>query len=186
MYIFWDNSNIHYAGLDQVFPMKEPGKQKELYRTHFSNLLDLVAGGRKIDDIFFAGSVPPKGDSLWKHIESLGITPSLLPRSMTDGEADTTDHVLQLALLRLVLDNTEPNTIALLTGDGAGINNGQGFLADAKRIAEKGWKFEVYSWDAACHGLLKRFAEENGKYINLEDYYESITFIKGERRALPL
>lgn len=186
MYIFWDNSNIHYAGLDHVFPFKEPSVQRELYRTHFSNLLDLVANKRAIDDIFFAGSVPPKGDSLWKHIQSIGITPSLLPRSLTDGEADTTDHVLQLALLRLVWDNPEPNTIALLTGDGAGINNGQGFLADAKRIAEKGWKFEVYSWDSACHGLLKKFAEENGKYVNLEDYYENITFIKGGRRAKPL
>ena len=25
MYIFWDNSNIHFAGLNHVFPMKEPG-----------------------------------------------------------------------------------------------------------------------------------------------------------------
>lgn len=186
MYIFWDNSNIHYAGLDQVFPVKEPGVQKELYRTYFSNLLDLVVQGRKVDDIFFAGSVPPKGDALWKHIESLGIIPSLLPRSLTDGEADTTDHVLQLALLRLAMDTLEPQTIALLTGDGAGINNGQGFLADAKRIAKKGWKFEVYSWESTCHGLLKQFAEENGKFVNLEDYYENITFIKGGRRAKPL
>lgn len=186
MYIFWDNSNIHYAGLDHVFPLKEPKERKELYRTHFSNLLDLVANGREIDDIFFAGSVPPKGDALWKHIQSLGIIPSLLPRSVTDGEADTTDHVLQLALLRLVWDNPEPNTIALLTGDGAGINSGQGFLADAKRISERGWKFEVYSWDSACHSLLKKFAEENGKFVNLEDYYENITFIKGRRKVKPL
>lgn len=27
MYIFWDNSNIHYAGLDHVFPSKEPGEK---------------------------------------------------------------------------------------------------------------------------------------------------------------
>lgn len=80
MYIFWDNSNIHYAGLDIVFPRREPGIQKELYRTHFSNLLDLVVQGRTVDDIYFAGSVPPKGDSLWNHIGGLGITPSLLPR----------------------------------------------------------------------------------------------------------
>lgn len=186
MYIFWDNSNIHYAGLDIVFPRREPGVQKELYRTHFSNLLDLVVQGRTVDDIYFAGSVPPKGDALWNHIGGLGITPSLLPRSLTDGEADTTDHVLQLALLRLAMDCKKPHTIALLTGDGAGINNGQGFLADAKRIAEKGWKFEVYSWDSACHSKLKQFAQENGKYVNLEDYYENITFIKNGRRVKSL
>lgn len=186
MYIFWDNSNIHYAGLNQVFPVKEPGIPMELYRTHFSNLLQLVVQGRTVDDIYFSGSVPPKGDSLWNKIRALGITPSLLPRSVTDGEADTTDHVLQLALLRLYLDKPEPTTVALLTGDGAGMKDGQGFLADAKRIAEKGWTFEVYSWDSACHGLLKQFAKENGKYVDLENYYENITFIKDGRRAKPL
>ena len=183
MYIFWDNSNIHYAGLNHVLPTMEPLAQRELYRTHFSNLLNLVTSGRQVEDIFFAGSVPPKDDSLWKSIENLGITPSLLPRSISDGEADTTDHVLQLALLRLAFDSPEPKTVALLTGDGAGINDGQGFLADAKRIAQRGWTFEVYSWDIACHKLLKEFAENEGKYIKLEDYYEYITFIKNGRRV---
>ena len=31
VYIIWDNSNIHYGGLNQVFPIKEPGQQKEFY-----------------------------------------------------------------------------------------------------------------------------------------------------------
>ena len=116
----------------------------------------------------------------------MGITPSLLPRSLNDGEADTTDHVLQLALLRLALDNPEPNTVALLTGDGAGINSGEGFLADAKRLSNRGWHFEVYSWDIACHSELRTFASQSGKYYKLEDYYENITFIQGGRRAIEL
>ncbi len=186
MYIFWDNSNIHYVGLNQVFPQKEPGEKKELYRTYFAGLLNLVTQGRPVENISFAGSVPPKEDAVWNEIRKLGITPALLPRSLTDGEADTTDHVLQLALLRLIFDSPEPNTIALLTGDGSGINSGQGFLADAKRAALKGWNFEVYSWDSVCHGELKNFAKNNGKYINLEDYYFNVTFIKSKRRALLL
>ncbi len=186
MYIFWDNSNIHYAGLNHVRPVKEPAIEKERYRTYFKGLLNLVAQGRQIDNIYFAGSVPPKGDALWNAVEKLGITPSLLPRSLTDGEADTTDHVLQLALLRLAMDSPEPNTVALLTGDGAGINSGEGFLADAIRLAARGWKFEVYSWDLACHARLKEFAQQSGKYVKLEDYYENITFIVGGRRAVEL
>ncbi len=186
MYIFWDNSNIHYAGLNHVRPVKEPAIAKEQYRTYFKGLLALVASGRHIDNIFFAGSVPPKGDALWNAVRNAGITPSLLPRSLSDGEADSTDHVLQLALLRLAMDHPEPSTVALLTGDGAGINAGEGFLADAIRLASRGWKFEVYSWDAACHGQLKKFAEENGKYIKLEEYYENVTFVQGGRRATEL
>ena len=106
--------------------------------------MNLVTRGRQIDNIYFAGSVPPKDDAIWNAVKRLGTTPSLLPRSLTDGEADTTDHVLQLALLRLAIDSPKPNTIALLTGDGAGINSGEGFLADAIRLAARGWKFEVY------------------------------------------
>ena len=183
MYIFWDNSNIHYAGLNHVRPIKEPETIMETYRTYFKGLLDLVTNGRTIDGIYFAGSVPPKGDALWNEVRKIGITPSLLPRSLTDGEADTTDHVLQLALLRLAMDHPEPNTVILLTGDGAGINSGEGFLADAKRLASRGWTFEVYSWDIACHEKLREFALSHGKYIKLEDYYENITFIKGGRQA---
>ncbi len=186
MYIFWDNSNIHYAGLNQVFPVKEPGVAREGYRTYFKGLLDLVSLGRDIDDIFFAGSVPPRNDALWNSVKRLGIIPSLLPRSVSEGEADTTDHVLQLALLRLALDHPLPDTIALLTGDGAGMNKGEGFLSDAVRLSRKGWKFEVYSWDAACNRYLRDFARNNGKYIRLEDYYENITFIVGGRQAVPL
>lgn len=186
MYIFWDNSNIHYAGLNHVLPIKEPATAKEGYRTYFKGLLHLVTQGRTVDDIFFAGSVPPKGDSLWNAVRQVGITPSLLPRSLTDGEADTTDHVLQLALLRLAFDHPEPSTVALLTGDGAGINSGAGFLADAKRLSAKGWKFEVYSWDIACHSELKNFAIENGTYTKLEDYYDNITFIQNGRRPIEL
>lgn len=27
VHIFWDNSNIHYVGLNNVFPLKEPGEK---------------------------------------------------------------------------------------------------------------------------------------------------------------
>lgn len=185
MYIFWDNSNIHYAGLNQVLPLMEASVPREFYRTYFAGLLELVTRNRFIDDIFLAGSIPPKNDMLWGSLRRLGIQPKLLPRSITDGEADTTDHVLQLALLRLAMDKPEPDIVALLTGDGAGINSGEGFLADAKRLATRGWKFEVYSWDVACHRMLRDFATTNGQYFKLEDYYNNITFIEGGRRPTP-
>lgn len=186
MYIFWDNSNIHYAGLNSVLPIKEPDVDPGSYRTYFKGLLNLVSRGRAIDKVYFAGSIPPKDDALWDAVEKLGIAPTLIPRSESDGEADTTDHVLQTDLLRLGFDSPKPGTIALLTGDGAGINSGKGFLADAMRLAERGWNLEIYSWDAACHSKLRGFAQSNGKYTKLEDYYENITFIVGGRRAVEL
>lgn len=182
MYIFWDNSNIHFAGLNHVFPMKEPGLDKRLYRTYFKGLLDLVANGRTVDKIYFAGSEPPKEDKLWEAAKRLGATVQVMPRCATGREEDTVDHLLELEILRLGYDN-KPDTLALLTGDGAGWSEGRGFLSDSRRLVEKGWDLEVYSWDAACNSELKNYALRKGKYIPLESYYECVTFISNGRKA---
>jgi hypothetical protein len=185
MYIIWDNSNIHFAGLNQVLPAKEPEVDYKSYRTYFKGLLDLVAGKRNVDKIFFAGSEPPSKDKLWSAVEKLGATVQVIPRCVTGGEENTTDHLLELEILRLGYDSV-PSTIALLTGDGAGWNEGKGFLADSKRLVEKGWNLEVYPWDVACNSGLKSYALERGKYIPLESYYDYVTYIAGGRKAKPL
>lgn len=177
--VIWDNSNIHYGGLNQVFPIKEPTEQKELYRTNFTNLLKLVEAGREIDQVFFVGSTPPESDKVWNYLKQIGIKPELIPRSDT-GEWDTTDHLLQNHLLRLGYEPYK-GTIALLSGDGAGVNKGEGFFADAKRLIGVGWKIEVYSWDETCHAQLKKYAVQNGRYVNLSDHYYEITFLQNKR-----
>lgn len=188
MYIVWDNSNIHYAGLDQVRPVLEPNAPKELYRTYFQGVLDLVKGGREVDDIYFCGSNPPKkGDKLWKTVsKTIGKEPQIIPRSLSEGEANTTDRELQLAILHLFFDHQNPDTIVLLTGDGAGARNGIGFLAEAKRLTERGWNFELYSWDVVCHSEMREFMKANGKYVKLEDYYFNITFLENGRQPIPI
>ena len=76
------------------------------------------------------------------------------------------------------MDNS-PSTIAILTGDGAGKQLGEGFLTDLQRVHRFGWKIEVYAWERSCNRHLKTFAQNNGKFVSLEDYYYSITFLKG-------
>lgn len=184
VYVIWDNSNIHYSGLNQVFPIREPGETKELYRTNFLNLLQLVANGREIGQVYFVGSTPPQSDSIWGYLRNNGINPQTIPRAQ-DGEWETTDHLLQNHLLRLGYQ-PNPEIVALLTGDGADINKDEGFFADLKRLAGRGWRAEVYSWEASCHKGLKEYAVTVGQYIKLEDFYYSITFIAGKRRSLPV
>lgn len=185
MYLFWDNSNIHYSGLDTVFPMIEPGKKRELYRTYFKNLFELVRDGRTIKGSYAAGSVPPPSDDLWVYLENLGIDMTLLDKTADGKEQDSVDMSLQTNMFRVALDN-EPGTIVLLTGDGSGGALGKGFLADLRRIHKLGWNIEVYAWESTCNRYLKEFAEENGKFVALERYYYSITFLKGERVVRPL
>lgn len=181
VFIIWDNSNIHYGGLNQVFPNKEPGEARELYRTHFLNLVKLVQGNRNIGQIYFVGSTPPRTDSIWNYLRRIGIEPETIPRA-DDGEWETTDHLLQNHLLRLGYGATQ-ETVALLSGDGAGINRDEGFFADLRRLGGAGWKIEVYSWNETCHEELKRYAQTVGQFINLSDHYFEITFLQGRRRA---
>ena len=92
---------------------------------------------------------------------------------------------LQSMMLRAMLDYP-PSTMATLTGDGKGHALGKGFLADLRRAKKLGWEVEVYAWDTSCNRYLKDFAVNEGKFVSLENYYESITFLKDVRVVRPL
>lgn len=89
-------------------------------------------------------------------------------------------------MLRRLADVQGPAVAVLLTGDGAGYDNGVGFHADLERMARNGWGIEVLSWDTACRRALKIWAERAGVYVPLETFYPSITFIEGGRRSTPI
>lgn len=185
MFLFWDNSNIHYSGLNKVYPMLEPGKKREIYRTYFRNLFELTRNGRVMKGAYAAGSVPPPSDDLWVYLRNLGIDITLLNKTADGKEQDSVDMSLQTNMFRVACDN-QPDTMAILTGDGSGDALGKGFLADIKRIHKQGWNIEVYAWESTCNDHLKSYAKENGLFVPLEKYYYSITFLKGERVVQPL
>lgn len=184
MYIFWDNSNIHISGLEAVRPKFEPAAPRELYRTDFSKLFQLVCKGRKVDCAYLSGSVPPPSDALWEYLRNMDIKLQLLDKTADGKEQESVDMSLQTMMLRTAIDN-KPSTIAVLTGDGAGKQLGEGFLSDLKRIKEKfGWDIEIYAWETTCSKALKQYAETNGHFINLEDFYYSVTYIKRDRDGI--
>lgn len=181
MYIFWDNSNIHISGLN-VMIEKEPEQPKELFRTNFKNLFELVRHNRNVDAAYLSGSIPPPNNALWDYLESMGIKLQLLNKTADGTEQESVDMSLQTMMLRTAIDQmSSPSTIAVLTGDGAGKQLGEGFLSDLKRIRTIGWEIEVYSWSSSCNRFLKDFAESEGKFISLDDYYYSITYLKDDK-----
>lgn len=183
--IFWDNSNIHFVGLNNVMPVKEPNENSKAFRSYFKGLLQLAHRGRETGKIYLAGSIPPQNDSLWDYIKSLGIEVELLERTAENRE-NANDVSIQAAMLRTAMDSIGNNeTFVVMTGDGAGGMAGVGFLADLRRIKEKmGHNIELIAWDNCCNRYLKEYVENNGKYIPLEGYYENVTFLtKGRRRA---
>ena len=90
MYIFWDNSNIHISGL-KVMEDREPNQQRELFRTDFSNLFELVRGDRKVDLAYLSGSIPPPNNNLWEYLRNMGIQLQLLTKS-ADGTEQERDR----------------------------------------------------------------------------------------------
>ena len=78
-----------------------------------------------------------------------------------------------------LLTTTAPPGIAvLLTGDGSGFADGVGFHADLERMHGKGWRIEVLSWRHSCNRRMREWTENVGRFIALDDYYESITFLE--------
>lgn len=181
MYIFWDNSNIHISGLN-VMEEKEPSQPRELFRTNFKNLFELVRNNREVSEAFLSGSIPPPSASLWGYLQNMGIKLQLLNKTADGFEQESVDMSLQTMMLRTAIDNiASPSTIAVLTGDGAGKQLGEGFLSDLKRIKKMGWNIEVYAWEKSCNRYLKEYIKENGKFVPLDDYYYSITYLKEDR-----
>ncbi|GAB5098164.1 hypothetical protein YK56LOC_38800 [Caballeronia sp. HLA56] len=73
--------------------------------------------------------------------------------------------------------------MVVCTGDGKGYDNEEGFLFDVEGFVKAGWQLRVVSWTHSCSARLKDFADQNGKFIALEDHYGDVTFLQGGRRA---
>jgi hypothetical protein len=183
VFVYWDNSNIFHEA-QRIAEEREgtPGA-RYLVRVKFDSLLDLALAGRPLEKAVAAGSVPPEMRSLWNRLENQGVEVRLFDRGETTrGEQDMPDRILQLRMLEDALDyNGDPGTVVLLTGDGAGYVEGQGFHNTLERMHNRSWKVEVLSWAHSCNRGMRLWAEENGVFIPLDDHYEAITFREPSR-----
>ena len=148
----------------------------------------LAEAGRPLAKAVAAGSVPPEMRQLWNRMESRGVQVRLFDRGERDrGEQEVPDRWLQLCMLEDALDhNGDPGIVALLTGDGAGYAEGQGFHRTLERMHKRGWRVEVLSWAHSCNQGMRRWAEANGVFVPLDDHYEAITFREPSRPGHPL
>jgi hypothetical protein len=89
-------------------------------------------------------------------------------------------------MLRAISDHPDPQVGVLMTGDGAGYDDGAGFHADMERMHAAGWGIEVLSWQKSCRRALREWATTNGVFVALDDHYESVTFLEGGRRSRTL
>lgn len=98
------------------------------------------------------------------------------------GEQDIPDRLLQLEMLKdALIFNGDPGIVVLLTGDGAGYFEGAGFHTALELMHKKGWRIEILSWAHACNQRMRRWAQENGVFVALDDFYQAVTFLTPSR-----
>ena len=73
-----------------------------------------------------------------------------------------------------------------MTGDGTGYLEGAGFHRTLERMYNRGWRVEILSWANATNQRMRRWAEANGRFVALDDFYRSITFFEPSRPGFEL
>jgi len=179
VFIYWDNSNIFYEAQRFAEDRDEGPGARWRVRINFDNMLRLAHADRAVEKAVAVGSVPPEMEQLWNRMENKGIDVRLFDRgSVNRGEQEMPDRILQLQMLEDGFDhNGDPGIVVLLTGDGAGYYKGAGFHRTIERLHGRGWKVEILSWRHACNRRMREWAENEGVFIALDDYYEAITFM---------
>ena len=181
--LFIDNSNIYISGKDLADQKDGPGSRGK-FRMEFAHLVQLALAGRKLLGAYVVGSIPPEDKAVWDSLEkSTGIKPELFERGGVSGGEQGLDQCLQVHMLRAINDYKDPQIVVLMTGDGAGYDDGVGFHADLERMHESGWGIEVLSWEHSCNKNLKKWAADKGVFISLDSHYSSISFVKGVRTS---
>ncbi len=185
VFVYLDNSNIFHEA--QRLAEERNGDMNARYRVrlHFENLLRLAHADRPLVKAMAAGSIPPALSELWNRLYSTGVEVHLYDRGAPNhGEQETPDQWLQLRMLEDMADHMDdPGTVALLTGDGAGYNDGRGFHRTLERMHRFGWKVEVLSWVHSCNRRMREWVASSGAFIPLDGYYDAITYTTPSRAA---
>lgn len=186
VHIFVDNSNI-WISAQRTCEIIEPYVDAAATRLYLPNLKFLASAGRR-DAIFHVyTSFNPHSDPwYWYPEPGENIYCETFERGACSNSEQAVDEAIQLAMYRVMLAEKEPGTVVLLTGDGKGFEEGKGFVQTLYDMHKNGWGVEVLSWETSCHHELRDFAEKNGVFVSLDDYYQEVTFAKGFRFAKQL
>ncbi len=189
IFVYWDNSNI-FIGAQGLADERE-GSPDASYRlrVNFENMYRLAHADRAVAKALATGSVPPQLRRLWSNLRSKGVKVELYDRERSlRGEQEVPDRFLQLEMMEDALDNNgDPGIVVLLTGDGKGYYEGpgKGFHCALERMHKRGWRIEVLSWEYSCNLRMRKWAEENGVFVALDDFYESVTFVEESEPGHP-
>ena len=178
VFIYWDNSNIFIEAQRIAEERNDHVDARFRVRIKFDNMLRLAHADRPLRKAMAAGSVPPELRQLWRQLKQRGVSANLYDQGQAIADGQKIPE-LQLRMLEDGLDYSDnPGTAVLLTGDDSGYVYSGGFPSALQRMHRRGWKIEILSWRHSCNYRMREWAEENGVFVPLDDFYESITFLE--------
>jgi len=157
VHVFIDNSNI-YGGAQRAARTIEPAVVDRAVRVYYRNLFQVVEQGQPVLTRVLAGSVPPGNDKLWAHARAYSYDTDLLRRvEHDDGRLleQGVDELLHLKIANALLDHEPPQTLVIVSGDGAVSDFNTGFPLQASRALRRGWRVEVWSWIEQALGRIR-------------------------------
>jgi len=167
VFLFIDDSNIFIEG-QRTAATRDPGDSsaRERFRIDFGRLIEWIAEGRTIKDVYLVGSRPPAVDSFWKILEKKGIRSQVFDRQA--GREKGVDHDLVAEMVETsILQEKEEGVLVLVAGDGD-------YRSTLDRVNKKGWQLEVYFWSSGCSPLIRN----TPWYINLDLHFKEFCFLE--------
>jgi hypothetical protein len=188
VHIVFDSSYAFIAGKYHA-ARREGLSVEQGFRLHFPSLSRLAHAGRPVAGVYAAGSGRPASDTLWVRAADAGLPVKVVERGADSQGEVGVDATMQCGLVRALLDATRPGVLVLMTGDGAADEDGEGFLADARRASQRGFGVELLAWGSSCSAALREFVDglgDHGAFVDLRRFYSQISYIEGQRKPIPL
>jgi len=182
-HIFIDNSNA-FGGAQRAASVEEPKVLWVAVRLHFRSLVSLIEDGLLVRTRVLTGSIPPGNEALWDYARQAGYNTDLLRRiESEDGRLveQGVDELAHLKIANALLDFDPPQTLILVTGDGAAGEFQTSFVNQAERALRRGWNVVVWSWREQLSGRFQRLRVPSGQSLlvrHLDPFYRAITFVQ--------
>jgi hypothetical protein len=185
VYFFLDFSNIAISAGHLAAAHGDSILGRPNVRLHAANIRSFVERGRFWRRGFAAAGLSNQQSPIKSHFQQCGIEFEICERGEITGKEQNVDERIRMEMLELLYDDVPLGTIVLATGDGNGSQENRGFVKTLKIMRQNGFSVEVMSWRHSLSSDLRDWSAENGKIIELDAFYEDLTFVPGCRAVTP-
>lgn len=185
VHFFLDFSNIAIGARTVAFEKGDGLYGHETVRLHAGNLKHLAQRNRRWASGYASAGLCDQQSPIKYAFEKEGIAFDISERGKHSNSEQNVDERIQLQMMRLLRKPVEKGVVILATGDGNRSTNHSGFIETLVTLQDYGFAIELMSWRHSLSDELRTWASSNGRIIELDSYYNDITFLCGDRLATP-